>query len=556
MQKKIVIIGGVAGGATAAAKARRLNEQADIILLERGANISFANCGLPYYIGDAIEERDDLLLTTAAEFSKRYRIDVRPLSEVTNIDRGNKMLMIKNHATGDTYKECYDKMILSPGAAPIRPPLPGTDNRKVFTLRTLEDADAIKSYIDQCHPTAAVVVGGGFIGLEMIENLVKRGIKTTLLEKMDQVLMFLDPEMAAIVETSLKDNGVGVKLGQGLSAVNDHSKGLHVFTSAAKEIVCDMLILSVGIQPENALAKQAGLETFGRGHIKVDSSLLTSDPHIYAVGDAICTHDLVLGIPTVTALAGPANKQARIAACNAMDYFAAFRGTLGTSVVKLFDLTAASTGANEKTLIEHGIPYLVSVTHSASHASYYPGSQMMAIKILFTPGDGRILGAQIVGGEGVDKRIDVLATAMHGDMRVADLEELELAYAPPYSSAKDPVNVAGFVANNILKGDMQVVTWRDLKTLPDDHRLIDLREDTELDAVEPLKGAIHIPLDDLRSRLSELDRMKTYIVYCAIGLRGYIAFRILVQHGFKVRNLSGGLRTYVPASLCFSQVTD
>ncbi|MCE5212770.1 MAG: FAD-dependent oxidoreductase [Deltaproteobacteria bacterium] len=548
MQNKLVIVGGVAGGATAAAKARRLNEHADIILLERGEYISFANCGLPYYIGGDIDDRDELLVTTAEEFSQRYRIDVRLWSEVINIDREKKTITIKNQLTRDTYEEPYDKMILSPGASPIRPPLAGIDNGKVFTLRTLKDADTIKSYIDHKRPASAVVVGGGFIGLEMIENLVKRGVKTTLLEKLGQILPSLDPDMARIVQISLEDKNVELKMGQGLASVHDNHNGLIITTDLGVEIMCDMLILSVGIRPENTLAEQAGLELSRSGHIKVDSTMLTSDPHIYAVGDAVCTQDLILCIPTVTALAGPANKQARIAACNSMGRSSKFRGTLGTSVVRLFNLTVASTGANEKTLLANEIPYLVSFTHSASHASYYPGSEMMEIKLLFAPGDGRILGAQIVGGEGVDKRIDVLATALRGALRVADLEELELAYAPPYSSAKDPVNVAGFVANNILKEDMQILNWREIGSLPEDHVLIDLREDGELEALGPLKGAMHIPLGDLRHRLSELDKKKSYVVYCAIGLRGYIALRILVQNGFKVRNLSGGLKTYVPAT--------
>jgi len=548
MQTKLVIIGGVAGGATAAARARRVSEEARIILFERGEFISFANCGLPYYVGGAIPDRGRLLVTTAAAFESRYRIDIRTFSEVLSIDRAAKTVKVMNHATGETYTETYDKLILSPGAAPIKPPLPGIDNDKVFTLRTIPDSDRIKAYIDQRRPTAAVVVGGGFIGLEMIESLTERGIKTTLLEKLDQVLPPFDGDMAAIVQSGLKRKGVECLLGQGLSGISEQDNRLRVATDSGGEIVCDMLILSVGIRPENALAKASGLDLCPRGHIKVDASMRTSDKDIYAVGDAVCTQDLVLGTPTATALAGPANKQARIAADNALGRTATFPGTLGTAVVKVFDLTAASTGANEKTLAEHKIPYLTSYTHSGSHASYYPGAEPMAIKLLFAPDDGRILGAQIVGGAGVDKRIDVLAAALRGHMRAADLEELELAYAPPYSSAKDPVNVAGYVANNILKGDMQIVSWRDIDNLPADHVLIDLRERMELDMSGYIKGALHIPLNSLRDRLSELDRSKTYVVYCAAGLRGYIAYRILAQHGFKARNLSGGFMTYAVAT--------
>ena len=544
MSMKLVIIGGVAGGATAAARARRVSEEARIILFERGEFISFANCGLPYYVGGAIPDRGRLLVTTAAAFESRYRIDIRTFSEVLSIDRAAKTVKVMNHATGETYTETYDKLILSPGAAPIKPPLPGIDNDKVFTLRTIPDSDRIKAYIDQRRPTAAVVVGGGFIGLEMIESLTERGIKTTLLEKLDQVLPPFDADMAAIVQSGLKRKGVECLLGQGLSAVSEQDNRLRVATDSGVEIVCDMLILSVGIRPENVLAKDAGLELCPRGHIKVDTSMRTSDEDIYAVGDAVCTYDLVLGTPTATALAGPANKQARIAADNAMGRAAVFPGTLGTAVVKVFDLTAASTGANEKTLAANKIPYRVSYTHSGSHASYYPGAEPMAIKLLFAPDDGKILGAQIVGGGGVDKRIDVLATALRGHMRAGDLEELELAYAPPYSSAKDPVNVAGYVANNILKGDMQIVTWQEIDNLPKDHVLIDLRERREMDMSGFIKGALHIPVNSLRDRLGELDRSKTYVVYCAVGLRGYIAYRILVQHGFKARNLSGGYTTY------------
>ncbi|MEN6474126.1 MAG: FAD-dependent oxidoreductase [Syntrophaceae bacterium] len=548
MRTKLVIIGGVAGGATAAARARRVSEESRIILFERGEFISFANCGLPYYVGGAIPERGRLLVTTAAAFESRYHIDIRTFSEVLSIDRAAKTVTVMNHAGGETYTETYDKLILCPGAAPIKPPLPGIDNEKVFTLRTIPDADRIKAYIDQERPASAVVVGGGFIGLEMIESLTERGVKTTVLEKLTQILPPFDADMAAIVQAGLSGKGVELLLGQGLSAVSERNNRLRVATDSGAEIVCDMLILSVGIRPENALAKAAGIDLCPRGHIAVDASLRTSDPDIFAVGDAVCVHDLILGIPTSTALAGPANKQARIAADNALGRTEVFRGTLGTAVVKVFDLTAASTGANEKALSEHKIPYLVSYTHPGSHASYFPGAELMSIKLIIAPGDGRILGAQIVGGAGVDKRIDVLATALKAGMRAGDLEELELAYAPPYSSAKDPINVAGYVANNILKGDVEIVTWQEIDNLPADHVLIDLREHEELDMSGFIKGALHIPLNSLRDRLSELDRSKTYVVYCAAGLRGYIAYRVLVQQGFKARNLNGGFMTYAVAT--------
>jgi NADPH-dependent 2,4-dienoyl-CoA reductase/sulfur reductase-like enzyme/rhodanese-related sulfurtransferase len=544
---KLVIVGGVAGGATAAARARRIDEHVRIVLFERGEFISFANCGLPYYIGGEIKERSSLLVTTAADFTARYRVDVRTMSEVRAIDRAKKAVLVKNILTGEEYEEPYDKLILSPGAEPIKPPIPGMDRENVFSLRNIPDADRIIAYIEGKKPAAAVVVGGGFIGLEMAENLVRRGVKTTILEKLDQVLSPLDPEMAAMVHMALKRNGVYLELGNGLKSVEGEGDSLVVVTEKGTRLPCGMLIMSVGIRPENILAKEAGLELCDRGHIRVNASMLTSDKDIYAVGDAVCVHDFVLGIPTATALAGPANKQARIAAGNALGKLSIFRGTLGTAVVKVFDVTAASTGASEKTLIKAEVPYLVSNTHSASHATYYPGAQTIAIKLLFSPGDGRILGGQMVGGEGVDKRIDVLATALHAGMRVSDLEELELAYAPPYSSAKDPINIAGFVANNILKGDMEFIGWEDIPSLPGEHVIIDLREAWEIEATGMVPGAVHISLRELRDRLGELDKGKTYILYCAVGLRGYLAHRILAQNGFKSKNLGGGYTTYSAA---------
>lgn len=547
MSTKLVIIGGVAGGATAAARARRLDEHAHIILFERGEFISFANCGLPYYIGGTIKDRSSLLVTTSAAFRTRYNIDIRTFSEVTAIDRAGKTIEVKNLLTGETYHESYDKLILSPGADPIRPPIEGIDDQNVFSLRTIPDADRIKARAETGHPGSAVIVGGGFIGIEMAENLVQRGVKTTIIEKLDQILPPLDPEMAALVQDALEEKGVTCELGNGLKAVKRKDDHLLVETEKGVPIECGMLILSVGIRPENRLAKEAGLELCERGHIKVNPAMQTSDPDIYAVGDAACTRDFVLGMPTVTALAGPANKQARVAADNAMGRSSTFRGTLGTAVLKIFNLTAASTGANEKTLKQQKIPYLVSYTHSGSHASYYPGAEQMAVKLLFSPNDGKILGGQIVGGSGVDKRIDVLATALHGRMLVSDLEELELAYAPPYSSAKDPINIAGFVAGNILKGDMDTASSCDLPELPEDHILLDLRESEELQASGMIPGAVHISLRELRERIPELDKIKTYVVYCSVGLRGYIAHRILVQHGFKSKNLCGGFRTYSSA---------
>ncbi|MBU1170493.1 MAG: FAD-dependent oxidoreductase [Proteobacteria bacterium] len=541
MINKFVITGGVAGGATAAARLRRLDEHAEIILLDRGEYISFANCGLPYYIGGIIKKREDLLVTTAQDFSLRYRIDIRPFSEVTAIDRKNKQVHIKDHQTGKSYRETYGKLILSPGAAPLKPPLEGIDDPRIFTLRNIPDTDSIKQFIDTQKPKHAVVVGGGFIGLEMAENLVFRGAKVTVIEMADQVMTSIDPEMAHFVHGHLKRKGVLLELKNGITGFLAKGDHLAVKTSSGRVIDCDMVLLAAGVRPENELAVQAGLPTGKRGGILVNNALQTQDPDIYAVGDAIETRELTTGLETMTPLAGPANKQGRIAADNVSGRRSTFKGTLGTSVAKVFDLTVASTGKNEKSLLAQAVPYKKSYTTSGSHASYYPGSESMTIKLLFSPSSGKVLGAQVVGGKGVDKRVDVLATAIKGGLTVYDLEELELAYAPPYSSAKDPVNVAGFVAANILKGDVVTVYSEDLKDLdPQTHVILDLRTPIEIKMLGALQGSINIPVDDLRGRMGELDPDKTYILYCAVGIRAYIAYRILVQHGFTAKNLSGG----------------
>ncbi len=543
---KLLIIGGVAGGATAAARARRLDEHAEIIVFERGEHISFANCGLPYYIGQVIKKRDALLVTTKEAFSQRYNIEVRNFSDVIAIDRSRKIVKIKDLRKGGIYEESYDKIILSPGSEPLRPPIEGIEQDNIFNLKNIPDSDRIKSYLDKKRPRAAVIVGGGFIGLEMAENLVRRGVETTIIEMLDQVMAPLDFEMAALVQAHLKEKGVRCVLGTGVTSFSNKEGHLVVMTGDGKRYESDLVILSVGIRPENQLAREAGLEIGKKGGIRVDASMRTSDPDIFAVGDAVEVKDFITGQPTVTALAGPANKQGRIAADNALGRKSLFKGTLGTAVVKVFDLTVASTGANEKTLKSQRIPYEVSFTHSGSHASYYPGAETMAIKLIFTPEQGKILGAQIVGKRGVDKRIDVIATALRGAMTVYDLEELELAYAPPYSSAKDPVNVAGFVAANILKGDMDHIQWGELPDLDEeDNILIDLRNKKELETSGVIEGAWHIPLDKLRSRLSELDREKHYIPFCAAGLRAYLGHRILVQNGLQSKNLSGGYITYL-----------
>lgn len=545
---KLLIIGGVAGGATAAARARRLNEDAEIVLFERGEFISFANCGLPYYIGDVIKERENLLVITVEEFKKRYALDIRIFSEVTAIDRQKRQVEARNLKTGETYIESFDKIILSPGAEPIKPPLEGIGLDNIFNLRNIPDSDKIKSFVETRHPESAVIVGGGFIGLEMAENLALRGIKTTIVEKLDQVMPSLDIEMATFMSAHLKEKGVDCILGDGISAFSQDEERLTVHTEKGRKLACDLVILSIGVRPENRLAREAGLEISERGGVKVSATMQTSDPDIFAVGDAVEVTDHVTGFRTMTPLAGPANKQGRVAADNVMGRRSIFRGTLGTSVVKLFDMTVASTGANERFLKANNIPFLVSYTHSGSHASYYPGAEMMAIKLFFSPSSGKVLGAQIIGQEGVDKRIDVIATAIFGSMTVYDLEELELAYAPPYSSAKDPVNIAGFVAANLLKGDVRNINWHDFIDIdPENIELIDLRNMDELEEAGRVRGALHIPLPELRSRLHELDPNKSYITFCAIGLRGYVAYRVMSQKGFNVRNLSGGYKTLMGA---------
>jgi len=546
---KLVIVGGVAGGATAAARARRVSEDAEIVVFERGEYISFANCGLPYYIGNVIKRRDHLLLATPEEFKKRYNIDVRIFSEVVDINSKEKAVEIKSNLTGKKYWENYDKLILSPGAEPIKPPLEGIELDNIFHLRNVPDSDRIKKIVDERNPRCAVVVGGGFIGLEMAENLTERGVKTTIVEMLDQVMPSLDYEMATLIHDHLEAKNVELELENGVKSFSKANDRILVSTQKGREIECDLVLLSVGIRPENTLAIKADLKIGPTGGIAVDDTMKTSDPNIYAVGDAVEVRDIVTGFPTLTALAGPANKQARIAADNALGRKSIFAGTLGTSVVKVFDMVLASTGVNEKFLKKHDIPYLVSYTHSGSHAGYYPGATNTSVKILFSPGTGKVLGAQIVGRKGVDKRIDVLATAIRAKMTVFDLEELELAYAPPYSSAKDPINICGFVAANILKGDMEIAHWSELDAFEKNGaKLIDLRTPFELKHMGKIEGALHIPIDELRNRLNELDKQKTYIPFCAVGFRGYLGHRILVQNGFKSKNLSGGFVTYTMAN--------
>ncbi len=543
MGKKIVIVGGVAGGASAAARARRLSEEAEIIMFERGEYISFANCGLPYYIGGVIKDRSRLLVQKPESFRKRYRVDVRTNSEVIKIDRVNKTVFVKNHKTGEEYTETYDVLILSPGAEPIRPKLPGVDSKLIFTLRNMNDCDRIKEFVDTKNPDCAVIVGGGYIGMEMAEALVERGTKVTIVEMMEQVMGTVDPEMATPIHQHLQLNGVDLRLSTSVKGFREENGRLRVFLSTGEAIECAFSILSVGVKPEVKLAEEAGLEIGERGGIKVDKHLRTSDPNIFAIGDAIEVKDFVGGFPTLIPLAGPANKQGRIAADNALGRDSVYEGTQGTGICKVFDLSIGMTGLNEKTLKKIGRKYEKIYVHPASHASYYPGAHPISIKLLFDPDDGKILGAQGTGMDGVDKRIDLFAMAIRAGLTVFDLEKMELCYAPPYGSAKDPVNYAGFVAANVIKGDMQICHVDDILNVQDNQVILDVRTKEEVES-GAIPGYVHIPLDELRERLSELDKDKEYLVYCRAGLRAYLACRILTQNGFKCKNLVGGYKTY------------
>lgn len=542
---KYLVIGGVAGGATAAARLRRMDENADIILFERGKYVSYANCGLPYYIGGVITERDKLFVQTVEGFTARFNIDIRPEQEVIAIHPKDKIVEVKNLGTGQTYTESYDKLVLSPGAEPLRPGIEGINSKKIFTLRNVPDTDTIKNYVDQNKPRHAVVVGGGFIGLEMAENLHDLGINIAVVEMANQVMAPLDYSMATIVHQQLIEKKVDLRLEDGVSRFEETSEGILVHLRSGKQIATDLVILSIGVRPETRLAKEAGLAIGSLGGIAVNDYMQTSDPDIYALGDAVEVINPVTGKPALIPLAGPANKQGRIVADNIVfGNRETYKGTIGTSIAKVFDLTVAAAGANAKLLKREGIAYRSSYTHSASHAGYYPGAVPMSIKILFSPEDGKLLGAQIVGFDGVDKRIEMLAQVIQRKGTVYDLTELEQAYAPPYSSAKDPVNMAGYVAENILTKKVEIIGWRDIARLSSETILVDVRTTDEY-SLGSIPGAINIPVDELRSRLSELPKNKPIVVTCAIGLRGYLAYRILAQHGYKdIRNLSGGYKTW------------
>ena len=547
--KKVFIIGGVAGGASAAARLRRLDEEAEIVLFERGEFISFANCGLPYYIGGEIVDKHLLTLQTPQSFHNLFRVDVRIWSEVTSIDTKAKRVAVKNLQTGETYEDTYDFLVLSPGAAPIVPPIPGmaaaaaVENSRIFTLRNIPDTYRIKEFIEKTRPRQAVVLGGGFIGVEMAENLTRAGLSVTLLERANQVLGPLDYEMACEVHRHMRQKGVKLLLEKELKAVVADEEGLRL-TLNEGSLRTDMLVVAVGVQPESGLAKSAGLRVSARGGIVVDTHMRTTDPHIYAVGDAVEVTDFVSKQKTLVPLAGPANKQGRIAADNICGIPSTYQDTQGSAIVKVFDLTVASTGLNEKTAQQLGLPFDKSFTYAQSHAGYYPGAVDMTLKTLFDTQTGKILGAQVVGFDGVDKRCDVLATAIRAGMTASQLSNLELCYAPPYSSAKDAVNIAAYVIENLLSGKLKHFHWHALEeVVKAGGVLVDVRTEAEY-ANAHLEGTLHIPAEKLRERMHELDKSKKIYVLCQVGLRGYVASRMLSQNGFDVYNLSGGWRLY------------
>lgn len=543
MNNKTIIIGGVAGGASTATRLRRLDEKREIIMLERGEYISFANCGLPYYIGGVIQSRDALLVETVEDMTQRFKIDVRNFSEVVKIDRKKKVITIHKVNTNESYEETYDHLVISTGAFPLKPPIKGINETKnLFTLRSIPDMDEIKEYITTVKPKHATVIGGGFIGIEMAENLHHLGMKVSLVEMADQIMAPIDIEMADIVHQHIHDKNVELILSDGVSSFEDEGK--KVVLTSGKILNTDMIIFSIGVRPENALAKDAGIELGQFGGIKVNDHLQTNDPSIYAIGDVIEVSNYVSGVQIMIPLAGPANKQGRIVANNLVGLDSTYRGSMGTSVAKVFDYTVGATGCNEKTLIKKGQKYKAIHIHPGSHAGYYPGSSTISMKLLFNPDTEKIYGAQAVGMDGVDKRIDVLATAIRAELKVTDLKDLELSYAPPFSSAKDPVNMLGFVAENIINKLVDTVQWSEVKDLIEEKAFIlDVRDEVEYE-LGHIPTAINIPLPVLRDRLSELPTNKKIYIYCQTGIRAYNAYRILVQNDFDVLNLDGAFRTY------------
>ena len=541
MSKKVLIIGGVAGGASTAARLRRLDETAEIILFERDEYISFANCGLPYYIGGTIKERENLLVQTPESMKSRFNIDVRINSEVIGLDTQNKFVRVKSKTIG-TYEERYDYLVLSPGAKAIKPQIEGINSQRILTLRNIPDTDQIKAYVDIEGTKSAVVIGGGFVGVEMAENLKHRGLDVTLVEAAPHILAPLDWDIVGAVEKELSDHGVKLILNDGVMSFKDQESSVEVSLNSGKTLTTDLVILAIGVIPDTGFIKDSGIKLGEKGHILVNQYMATNAENVYAVGDAIEVVDFVTKQATTIPLAGPANKQGRIAADNIAGLKSSYKGTQGTSIIKVFGLTAASTGNNERTLKRSNIPYKTITVHPASHASYYPGGFMMTLKLIFNE-EGKILGAQGVGIDGVDKRIDVIATVIRFGGTVTDLTELELCYAPPYSSAKDPVNMAGFVAENVLAGRVDIMSIEQFMEYDRENTiLVDVRTEKEYNGGH-LEGALNIPVDSLRARLGELDKTKEILEYCQIGLRGYVASRILTQNGYSVKNLTGGYKS-------------
>ena len=542
---KVVIIGGVAGGASAAARLRRLNEQAKIIVVERGPYVSFANCGLPYYIGGEIRDRSALTLQTPQSFLTRFNIDVRVRCEAVKIDPAAKTVTLRDLESGGETLESYDKLILSPGASPVRPPIPGAELEGVFTLRNIPDTDAIRAYMESRAAKSALIVGGGYIGLEMAENLLRAGLSVTVAEMADHLIAPFDADMAADVQQYVRQKGARLLLNSGVSAIEKQPDGRLAARVGAQKVTADLILLSVGVRPESALAAAAGLQLNERGQIVVDEAMHTNEADIYAVGDAVTVKNFYTGQETFVPLAGPANRQGRIAADNICGISSAYHGTQGTAIMRFFDLTAASVGLNEKAAAAAGIAYDKTYTYPSSHATYYPGSTNMSIKVLWEKESGRLLGAQIVGFDGVDKRMDVLSAAMRFGAGITDLTELELSYAPPFSSAKDPVNYLGFIGENVRAGRLQQFFWHDVDALPRDGSvtLLDVRTKTEA-AADAIDGFLNIPLDALREHLDALPKDKPVYVHCFSGQRSYIACCILQGNGYTCYNLAGGIRLY------------
>ena len=542
---KVVIVGGVAGGATAAARIRRLNEQAEIVVFERSGYISYANCGLPYYIGGVITDPEEPTLQTPESFFSRFRVDMKVRHEVTAIHPDRKTVSVINLETGETFEESYDKLLLSPGAKPTQPRLPGVGLSKLFTLRTVEDTFRIKEYIQKNKPGSAVLAGGGFISLELAENLRELGMEVTIVQRPKQLMNPFDPDMAAFIHAEVRKHGVELALGHTVEGFEEKDGGVDVLLKDEVPLHADMVVLAIGVSPDTGLAKDAGLELGIKGSIVVNDRMETSVPDIYAVGDAVQVKHFVTGQDALISLAGPANKQGRIAADNICGGDSRFKGSQGSSVVKVFDMTAATTGVNETNAKKAGLDVDTVILSPMSHAGYYPGGKVMTIKVVFEKETYRLLGAQIVGYEGVDKRIDVIATAIHAGMKATELKDLDLAYAPPYSSAKDPVNMAGFMIDNIANGVLKQWHQADVDKLPGDGSvtLLDTRTSKEF-AHGHIDGFTNIPVDELRERLGELDKGKPVFVICQSGLRSYVACRILSGNGFECYNFSGGFRFY------------